>query len=983
MRHENFSARLLLLLLPFLLAGALFLPLAQAAQLPAATTAMRYVDAATGSDASDCTDPGNPCATIGHALAQTVAGDTVAIAAGTYVENLVITHNVTLAGGYEAISWTRDLDLYETIVDGSAGATIPGDWDGDGVRYPMVLDDGGGVGGRFKMYYVGSGPAGGDIGVATSPDGLTWTRHPGNPVITASGWSADGMEAPFVLKEGSTAYKMWYSGFNEDGCGIGLATSSNGLDWFEHPDNPVLEPGSDDWNNNCVFHPVVSHDGTQYEMWLLTIGGGGSGTPSFAFATSPDGIDWTWHPNNPRFNLDPGNAWEAWWMWRPMVLHQSASDPYELWYTGFGDGEASIGHATSSNGSDWVRFAGNPVLTGTVGMWDEGFVADPFVIAANGTYTMYYDSEVSIGLATSPDGTTWTKYPGNPLLEPTTPTVFGQPVVTVDTDSLGAGLNDAVLDGLTITGGDSERGGGIIVGEEGGLTVRDCLIVANNAYDDGGGIALLSNADVILENGAVMSNTSQTASGGGLIAYDGTTVDISGTLFAENSARGQGGGLKTQGDGVLVTIRNATFQKNRTIDGEGAGLAITSTPTATIEDTDVFSNTAGWAGGGLLISGGTAIIDGAHLAYNQASGWGGGAWFTGADVTMTDSLVEHNVTLDGSAAGLELNSDWGPAYLALEDVTLRHNEPGGLHLWQATADINSSLFLENLGDGGINVEGQSELTLTGSTIQGNTTGGEGGGIRVSDQSAATITACIVSANLAETGEGGGVLVGNFSTMLIADSWVVGNRAAGNDGGGVATNADSLLTVENSIIAGNDTVASGGGVWMANSGPTLIVNTDIVGNEAGQEGAAMAAIYTVTADVLNSLLLFNTGNTGLADRDSSGSVFNLDHCDTFGNSPDAASGITINRTNCLGTPPETGVDPELRGGALPAGTGPTYAAAWLAYNYRLPPLSPAVDAGTLLGAPPDDIEGTLRDGLPDLGAYEYVLQRQFLPTLLLK
>jgi hypothetical protein len=33
-------------------------------------------------------------------------------------------------------------------------------------------------------------------------------------------------------------------------------------------------------------------------------------------------------------------------------------------------------------------------------------------------------------------------------------------------------------------------------------------------------------------------------------------------------------------------------------------------------------------------------------------------------------------------------------------------------------------------------------------------------------------------------------------------------------------------------------------------------------------------------------------------------------------------------------------------------------------------SPAIDAGTVLGAPSDDLEGHLRDGKPDIGAYEY-------------
>ncbi len=39
-------------------------------------------------------------------------------------------------------------------------------------------------------------------------------------------------------------------------------------------------------------------------------------------------------------------------------------------------------------------------------------------------------------------------------------------------------------------------------------------------------------------------------------------------------------------------------------------------------------------------------------------------------------------------------------------------------------------------------------------------------------------------------------------------------------------------------------------------------------------------------------------------------------------------------------------------------------------YYLQDGSPCIDAGTADGAPSDDIEGNPREGLPDMGAYEY-------------
>ncbi len=72
----------------------------------------RYV-APNGSDAgNDCLDDLAPCRTIQHAINQAFGGETVQIAAGTYVENVILAKNVTLQGA----------DAATTFVDGSGGA---------------------------------------------------------------------------------------------------------------------------------------------------------------------------------------------------------------------------------------------------------------------------------------------------------------------------------------------------------------------------------------------------------------------------------------------------------------------------------------------------------------------------------------------------------------------------------------------------------------------------------------------------------------------------------------------------------------------------------------------------------------------------------------------------------------------------------------------------------------------------------------------
>jgi hypothetical protein len=158
-------------------------------------------------------------------------------------------------------------------------------------------------------------------------------------------------------------------------------TSSDGISWTKHAGNPVLTPGGENWNNVCAIHPFVLFESGTYKMWLLTIGDdGGGGISYIAYATSTDGIAWTWHPSNPLF----GPTWED-SLWRPYVLQQGGT--YQMWYSNHYDGENHTTYATSPDEVSWTKL-GSPVLSGTPGEWDEGFASDPSVKYHGSLYTI-------------------------------------------------------------------------------------------------------------------------------------------------------------------------------------------------------------------------------------------------------------------------------------------------------------------------------------------------------------------------------------------------------------------------------------------------------------------------------------------------------------------------------------------------------------------------------------------------------------------
>jgi Right handed beta helix region len=80
-------------------ARTFFVIAAASALLVSQTHAVPLYVATTGSDAGNCQTIGTPCLTVSYALTQAAAsGDTINIAAGTFVEELTINKSVTLTG---------------------------------------------------------------------------------------------------------------------------------------------------------------------------------------------------------------------------------------------------------------------------------------------------------------------------------------------------------------------------------------------------------------------------------------------------------------------------------------------------------------------------------------------------------------------------------------------------------------------------------------------------------------------------------------------------------------------------------------------------------------------------------------------------------------------------------------------------------------------------------------------------------------------
>ena len=281
-------------------------------------------------------------------------------------------------------------------------------WDSSAVLKPGVLWDQ--EAGDYKMWFDGIDSQGSvKIGLATSGDGISWKKYSNNPVLSGNpgAWDESGGEhAPFVLKEDDT-YKMWYEGSREGGPRqLGYAISTDGIDWVKNAGNPILKAGPETYDQDVAGHGSVLNDGGTYKLWYHAIGDQGA---IIAYATSPDGINWT--KQGPVFTPDPG-GWET-TLWGPSVLKLEGL--YWMWYSAHMEqGSPAIGVATSTNGVDWNRVGTAPVIT------EDGAIGDPQVLFENGKFKMWYTNfdDGVIHYAESDDGVNWSKSPQNPVLRP-------------------------------------------------------------------------------------------------------------------------------------------------------------------------------------------------------------------------------------------------------------------------------------------------------------------------------------------------------------------------------------------------------------------------------------------------------------------------------------------------------------------------------------------------------------------------------------
>ena len=232
---------------------------------------------------------------------------------------------------------------------------------------------------------------------------------------------------------------------------------------------------------------------------------------------------------------------------------------------------------------------------------------------------------------------------------------------------------------------------------------------------------------------------------------------------------------------------------------------------------------------------------------------GGGGIFNSGTLALSASAVVDNSAVGAGGGGVA--NDTG-AVLSLTDSTVTGNTAnngGGLGNLGTMTITRTTLSANSAQVEGGGLGGAGTNIVIGSLISGNHAGGQGGGIAVppAPGAALTVDGSTISGNTAML-NGGGITVGG--TFAISGSVVSGNVSQAN-GGGIFFRGG---TITGSAVINNSAAAEGGGI--CDVGTATIGGATISGNFAGGMGGGAVAMANGTLDIANSTISGNATTT---------------------------------------------------------------------------------------------------------------------------
>lgn len=280
-----------------------------------------------------------------------------------------------------------------------------------------------------------------------------------------------------------------------------------------------------------------------------------------------------------------------------------------------------------------------------------------------------------------------------------------------------------------------------------------------------------------------------------------------------NGVMNDNGGSISNSEQLIIT--NSEFINNKSTSGYGG--AIYNTGTLNISNSLIQNNHSELSSGGAIAStSGSVSLDQTTINLNTSEGYGGGIHLMNSDISLTNSVISENSSFIGGGGGIYQNS----GLLTISNSSITGNTTGsaspggGILAVDTTTNITGTTIHDNQssGSGGGFHQTEGTLFVRNSTISENSAlFGDGGGIFTAADTASLVNTTI-SGNSASD-NGGGIFfadVLNFVSGDIDNSTIAKNDASTMDGGGLYS-AFNVITVNNTIIADNTATGSGADV----------------------------------------------------------------------------------------------------------------------------------------------------------------------------
>lgn len=260
----------------------------------------------------------------------------------------------------------------------------------------------------------------------------TWVAVQANPLIalpSCPAWNCLGTSDPALAQHPDGSIHIWYvAGGDGNGPVLGHMVAPDARSPFTaQPDAPINASGPENRWDLYRETPSVLWDAEREEwhMWYLGYRISPFEDPGIghAFSRDPRGVLWEFD-QAPIYRPRAG-SWDSAFITGPSALKKSSGE-YAVYYSGAGT-TIGIGLLTSPDGKTWSESEHNPVFERDLGSWDQGII-EPFVFNDSSSYWLFYSgyaepldvttSEISIGLARSNNGLSFSRFGAEPVLNP-------------------------------------------------------------------------------------------------------------------------------------------------------------------------------------------------------------------------------------------------------------------------------------------------------------------------------------------------------------------------------------------------------------------------------------------------------------------------------------------------------------------------------------------------------------------------------------